>query len=95
MNYQNYMMNTKELKKDKEITLLNKKNFLNMVDNDPDLNIDTFKKMKVNELRDHFKITHIIDGKFKDMRGYCFSCITPLRADYTSSKSNNYCIDCL
>ena len=43
MNYQNYMMNTKELKKDKEITLLNKKNFLNMVDNDPDLNIDTFK----------------------------------------------------
>ena len=88
-------MSTNELKKDKEITLLNKKNFLNMVDNDPDLNIDTFKKMKVNELRDHFKITHIIDGKFKDMRGYCFSCITPLRADYTSSKSNNYCIDCL
>ena len=92
MNYQDYMMNTSELKKDK---LLNKKDLLDVVINDPDLDIDNFKKMKVNELRDHFKMTHIIDGKFRDMRGYCFSCITPLRADYTSSKSNNYCIDCL
>jgi len=89
------MMNTNELKKDKEITLLNKKNFLNMVDNDPDLNIDTFKKMKVNELRDHFKITHIIDGKFKDMRGNCFGCLTSLRHDYTSNINKNYCMDCL
>jgi len=86
------MMSTNELKKNK---LLNKKDLLNIVINDPDLDIDNFKKMKVNELREHFKITHIIDGKFRDMRGYCFSCITPLRADYTSSKSNNYCIDCL
>jgi len=92
MNYQDYMMNIKDLKKDK---LLNKKDLLDVVINDPDLDIDNFKKMKVNELRDHFKMTHIIDGKFRDMRGYCFSCITPLRADYTSSKSNNYCIDCL
>ena len=88
-------MNTNELKKDKEITLLNKKNFLNMVDNDPDLNIDTFKKMKVNELRDHFKITHIINGKFKDMRGNCFGCLTSLRHDYTSNINKNYCLDCL
>ena len=85
-------MSTNELKKNK---LLNKKDLLNIVINDPDLDIDNFKKMKVNELREHFKITHIIDGKLRDMRGYCFSCITPLRADYTSSKSNNYCIDCL
>ena len=92
MNYQDYMMNIKDLKKDK---LLNKKDLLDVVINDPDLDIDNFKKMKVNELRDHFKMTHIIDGKFRDMRGYCFSCITPLKADYTSSKSNNYCIDCL
>ena len=92
MNYQDYMMNTNELKKDK---LLNKKDLLDVVINDPDLDIDNFKKMKVNELRDHFKMTHLIDGKFRDMRGYCFSCITPLKADYTSSKSNNYCIDCL
>jgi len=92
MNYQDYMMNIKDLKKDK---LLNKKDLLDVVINDPDLDIDNFKKMKVNELRDHFKMTHLIDGKFRDMRGYCFSCITPLKADYTSSKSNNYCIDCL
>ena len=87
MNYQDYMMNTNELKKDKKITLLKKADFLSFK---PEL-----KHLKVNELRDHFKITHIIDGKFRDMRGYCFSCITPLRADYTSSKSNNYCADCL
>ena len=88
-------MSTNELKKDKEITLLNKKNFLNMVDNDPDLNIDTFKKMKVDELRDRFKMTHIIDGKFRDMRGYCFGCLTSLRHDYTSNINKNYCLDCL
>ncbi len=87
MNYQDYMMNTNELKKDKKITLLKKADFLSFK---PEL-----KHLKVNELRDHFKITHIIDGKLRDMRGYCFSCITPLRADYTSSKSNNYCADCL
>jgi hypothetical protein len=86
------MMNTNELKKDK---LLNKKDLLDVVINDPDLDINNFKKMKVNELRDYFKITHLIDGKLRDMRGYCFSCITPLKADYTSSKSNNYCADCL
>ena len=87
MNYQGYMMNTNELKKDKKITLLKKADFLSFK---PEL-----KHLKVDELRDHFKTTHIIDGKLRDMRGYCFSCITPLRADYTSSKSNNYCADCL
>ena len=87
MNYQDYMMNTNELKKDKKITLLKKADFLSFK---PEL-----KHLKVNELRDHFKITHIIDGKLRHMRGCCFSCITPLRADYTSSKSNNYCADCL
>ena len=84
------MMNTNELKKtiqNKKIILLKKADFINLK---PEL-----KHLKVDELRDHFKTTHIIDGKFRDMRGYCFSCITPLRADYTSSKSNNYCIDCL
>ena len=80
-------MNTNELKKDKKITLLKKADFLSFK---PEL-----KHLKVDELRDYFKITHIIDGKLRYMRGYCFSCITPLRADYTSSKSNNYCIDCL
>jgi hypothetical protein len=86
------MMNTSELKKDKKITLLKKADFLDMADLKF---LNEFKKWKVNELRDYFKMTHLIDGKFRDMRGYCFSCITPLRADYTSSKSNNYCADCL
>ena len=40
MNYQDYMMNTSELKKDK---LLNKKDLLDVVINDPDLDIDNFK----------------------------------------------------
>ena len=75
-----------------KITLLSKENFLNMVKNDPDLNIDNFKKIKINELREHFKITHIINGKFKDMRGNCFKCLRPLRPDYTQFK--NYCLDC-
>ena len=85
-------MNTNELKKDKKITLLKKADFLDMADLKF---LNEFKKWKVNELRDYFKMTHLIDGKLRDMRGYCFSCITPLRADYTSSKSNNYCADCL
>ena len=84
------MMNTSALKKttpNKKITLLKKADFVSLK---PEL-----KHLKVAELRDHFKMTHIVDGKFRDMRGYCFSCITPLRADYTSPKSNNYCADCL
>ena len=87
MNYQDYMMNTNELKKDKKITLLKKADFLSFK---PEL-----KHLKVNELRDHFKITHIIDGKFKDMRGHCFGCLTSLRHDYTSNLNKNYCLDCL
>ena len=81
------MMNTSELKKtiqNKKITLLKKADFVSLK---PEL-----KHLKVSELRDHFKITHIIDGKFKDMRGHCFSCLRPLRPDYT--RFENYCLDC-
>jgi len=84
------MMSTNELKKtiqNKEITLLKKADFLSLK---PEL-----KHLKVNELRDHFKITHIVDGKFKDMRGHCFSCLASLRHDYTSNLNKNYCLDCL
>ena len=87
------MMNTNELKKTiQNKRLLTKKDFLNIAINDPDLNIDELKKMKVNELRELYKITHSIDGKFRDMRGYCFSCLTPLKPDYT--RFENYCLDC-
>ena len=53
---------------------------------------DELKKMKVNDLRQLCKITHIIDGKPKNYYGHCFSCLKPLRADYTSYE--NYCADC-
>tara|TARA_R100000773_G_C4143344_1_gene68736 strand:+ start:337 stop:579 length:243 start_codon:yes stop_codon:yes gene_type:complete len=53
---------------------------------------DELKKMKVNDLRQLCKITHIIDGKPKNYYGHCFSCLKPLRADYTSFE--NYCADC-
>jgi hypothetical protein len=84
------MMSTSELKKtiqNKEITLLKKADFLSLK---PEL-----KHLKVTELRDHFKITHIVDGKFKDMRGHCFGCLASLRHDYTSNLNKNYCLDCL
>ena len=87
----------KDQKRNKVIEkrLLNKKDFLKIASRDPDLNIDNLKKMKVNELRKLFKLTHSIDGNFKDMRGNCFSCLTSLRHDYTSKFDKNYCLDCL
>ena len=72
--------------------LIEKTDLLNIVINDPDLNIDNFKKMKVNELRELLKITHKIDGQYKNMSGHCFKCLTPLRPDYIQYE--NYCKDC-
>jgi len=94
-------MNTSALKKtiQNKTELITKKELLKIAVNDPDLNIDELKKMKVNELRKLLKITHKITADteihYVNNLGFCFSCITPLRADYTSSKSNNYCMDCL
>ena len=89
------MMNTSALKK---ITpnkrLLTKKDLLKIAVNDPDLNSDELKQMKVDELRNHFKITHEINGNLRDMRGHCFGCLTSLRHDYTSNINKNYCLDC-
>ena len=73
-----------------KITLLKKDDFLNLNKNLAFKN--QLKNMKIEELRDYFKITHIVNGKFKDMRGNCFKCLTPLRPDYTQFK--NYCLDC-
>jgi len=83
------MTNTKDLEKNR---LLSKKDLLLIVENDPNLNIEEFKKMKVDELRDNLKITHLINGKYKNMSGLCYTCFSPLRPDYTAHK--NYCIDC-
>ena len=54
--------------------------------------MDDFKKMKVSELRDIFQKTHLINNELKNYNGYCFSCLKPLRPDYT--KYENYCLDC-
>tara|TARA_R100001224_G_scaffold104272_1_gene77419 strand:- start:400 stop:669 length:270 start_codon:yes stop_codon:yes gene_type:complete len=55
-------------------------------------NQDQFKKWSVKDLRNHFGITHKINGQYKNMSGYCFKCFKPLRPDYTQFE--NYCLDC-
>ena len=87
-------MSTNELKKTTQNKrLLTKKDFIEKIiepHNKKDLS-----KMKISELRELYKITHSIDGNFRDMRGYCFDCLTPLKPDYTSNLNKNYCLDCL
>ena len=91
MNCQDYMMNTNELEKNR---LLTKKDFIAIIDRDPDLykSIEYIRKWKIKDLREFFKFTHEIKGQYKDMRGSCYKCLTPLRADYMAYK--NYCMDC-
>ena len=79
-------MNTNELEKNR---LLTKKDFESFFEDYRQFEID---KTNINELRSTFGVTHLIDGRYKDMRGNCFKCLTPLRADYTAHK--NYCMDC-
>ena len=92
-------MNIEDLKKTSKIELITKKELLNIIINDPDLNIDNFKKKKVLELRELLKITHKIttDNKINYVNnyGHCFSCLMSLRHDYTSNLNKNYCQDCL
>ena len=77
-----------------EKRLISKKEILNIAImlNNFGFKRDELKKMKVNDLRQLCKITHIIDGKYKNYYGHCFSCLKPLRPDYTSYE--NYCADC-
>jgi hypothetical protein len=88
------MMSTSELKKTiQNKRLLTKKDFIEKIiepHNKKDLS-----KMKISELRELYKITHLIDGNLKDMRGHCFGCLASLRHDYTSNLNKNYCLDCL
>jgi hypothetical protein len=70
-------------------TLLNKKDFLNMLREE---NKEEFKNMKIKDLREYFKITHISNGEYKNMSGFCFKCLTPLKPDFI--KFENYCMDC-
>ena len=78
-------MNTKELKN----RLLTKKDFESFFKNH---HHHDFKRVSIKELREIYGVTHLINDKFKDMRGNCFMCLTPLRADYMAYE--NYCKDC-
>ena len=73
--------------------LLEKKDLLKIVKNDRDLNLIEFKKMRVKDLRAQLRITHEIDGQYKDMTGNCFKCLKPLTPDY-KAKYENYSMDC-
>jgi len=73
--------------------LLEKKDLLKIVENDRELNLTEFKKMRVKDLRAQLRITHEIDGQYKDMTGNCFKCLKPLMPDY-KAKYENYCMDC-
>ena len=64
-----------------EKRLLNKKDFIKIIEEN-----------NINDVREIFKLTHIIDNQYKNFNGYCYSCLKPLRADYT--KYENYCLDC-
>ena len=69
--------------------LLEKEDLLKMVEPH---HLNEFKKWKVTALRDHFGVTHKVNGKNRNMKGYCYNCLKPLRPDYTVFE--NYCLDC-
>ena len=93
-SYLKKIMKAKQKKNKTE--LITKKELLNIIVNDPNLNIDNFKKMKVSELREILKITHKItcdsEIHYVNNLGFCFTCFRPLKADYI--KYENYCLDC-
>jgi len=64
-----------------EKRLLNKKDFIKIIEEN-----------NINDVREIFKLTHIIDNQYKNFNGYCFSCLQPLKPDY--QKYKNYCMDC-
>ena len=64
-----------------EKRLLNKKDFIKIIEEN-----------NINDVREIFKLTHIIDNQYKNFNGYCYSCLKPLRPDY--QKYKNYCMDC-
>ena len=68
MNSQNFMKSTKDLEKNR---LLTKTDFDIFFDGHTEYD---FKKMSINKLRSTYGVTHLINGKFKDMRGNCYKC---------------------
>ena len=80
----------RKIMKERKIKLINKKELITKFV-EPHKQ-DEFKKWNTNKLRAHFCITHKIDGEYKNMSGYCFKCLTPLRPDFIQYE--NYCKDC-
>ena len=72
-----------------KVELIEKTDLLKMIEPQ---HLQDFKKWSVKDLRAHFGITHKINGEYKNMNGYCFKCLTPLKPDYTIFE--NYCKDC-
>ena len=87
-NIQDYIEIKKSEKKEKR--LLTKKDFIESIINDKHKN--EFGQWKIKNLRDHFSLTHMINGRPVNLQGHCFRCLKPLRADYTQFE--NYCLDC-
>ena len=88
MGYYNLISHIRKLEIMKA-ELIEKTDLLKMIEPQ---HLQDFKKWSVKDLRAHFCITHKIDGEYKNMSGYCFKCLTPLRPDYTQYE--NYCKDC-
>ena len=58
----------------------------------------SMKKWKIEDFRNFYGFTHKDNhnGNERDFRNYkCLDCLTNLKPDYTSSKNNYYCADCL
>jgi hypothetical protein len=78
---------------------LNKKEILQFVEEQFNSEfVEKFKKYKLDDLRQEFKLTHIDvnTGKiFYAQPGvYCLGCADMLRNDYRSPLNSNYCGDC-
>ena len=77
-----------------------KKDFLQIVENDRDLNLKQFKKMKLSELQNFFNFTHKDEkqGKELDVRNLvginCLGCGEMLTPDYRNPKNINCCGNC-
>ena len=82
----------------KDLKKFKKDDFINMVKNDRDLNLEEFKKLRIKDLRHYFNFTHInikSGKKLKAIEGVnCLDCFAEMKNDEHSSINKNYCISC-
>ena len=83
----------------KDLKKFKKDDFIDMVKNDRDLNLEEFKKLRIKDLRHYFNFTHInikSGKKLKAIEGVnCLDCFAEMKNDYRSKKDTRYCKDCL